>query len=184
VTPAGVVLTGGASRRMGSDKSLLEVGGVAMAVRVATALAGAGCDPVVCQGGDADALAALGLTVLADSQPGGGPVAAILDALLRRPGDVVVCACDLPWLDVATVSQLIAIAEERHDADVVVASDAEGPHLAGLWRAGTGARLAGLFADGVRSYRGALDRLQTVSVEVPPSVVVNVNNPDDLRRHR
>ena len=100
------------------------------------------------------------------------------------PGDVLVCACDLPWLDVATVSRLIATAQERHDADVVVASDAEGPHLAGLWRAGTGARLAGLFADGVRSYRGALDRLQTVRLEVASSVLVNVNEPEDLRRHR
>ena len=184
MTPAGVVLAGGASRRMGADKSLVAVDGVAMAVRVATALGDGGCEPVVCQGGDAEALGALGLVVSPDSQPGHGPVAAIVDALAGQPGDVVVCACDLPWLDAATISRLIAAAGQHPEADVVVASDADGPHLAGCWRATSREHLAGLLAEGVRSYRHALQRLLTVHIEVPAEVVVNVNKPEDLRRHR
>lgn len=180
----GVVLAGGASRRMGVDKSLVEVDGVAMAVRVATALVGGGCDPVVCQGGDAEALGALGLTVSPDSQPGQGPVAAIVDALAGRTGDLVVCACDLPWLDAATIARLIAVAGQHPEADVVVASDADGPHLAAYWRASSRERLADLLAEGVRSYRLVLQRLHTAHVEVPAEVVVNVNQPEDLRRRR
>ena len=185
MTPAGVVLTGGASRRMGADKALVEVDGVAMAVRVASALAEGGCDPVVCQGGDAQSLAALGMTVLADTHPGGGPVAGILDALSAADSeDVVVCACDLPWMDAATVTKLIRFAVESPEADVVVACDAAGPHLAGVWRSGSRRRLEALVAAGIQSYRGALERLNTVRVDVPPSVVANVNSPGDLRRHR
>ena len=180
----GVVLTGGGSRRMGVDKALVEVDGVAMASRVATALAEGGCDPVVCQGGDAEALAALGLAVVADSRRGGGPVAGILDALSATDGDIVVSACDLPWLDAGTVKQLIEVAEARPDADVVVAHDPDGPHLAGVWRARSRQRLEGLVAGGVRSYRDALERLNMVCVDVPSSVVANVNSPDDLRRRR
>lgn len=184
MTPTGVVLTGGASRRMGSDKALLSVDGVAMAVRVADALAGGGCDPVLCQGGDAERLAALGLQVAPDSRPGDGPVIAILDALERQRRDLVVCACDLPWLDAATVMRLISAAAADRSADVVVACDADGPHLAAFWRAKAGPSLEVLVAEGVRSYRSALERLRTVHVDVPASVVANVNKPDDLHRHR
>ena len=181
-----MVLTGGASRRMGTDKALVEVDGVAMAARVASALAGGGCDPVVCQGGDTQSLAVIGMTVLADTHPGGGPVAAILDALSAVPDEcvpdeyVVVCACDLAWMDAATVTKLITVAAGRPDADVVVACDANGPHLAGIWRPGSRRRLEALVAEGIQSYRGALERLTTVGVDVPPSVVANVNSPGDL----
>lgn len=182
MTVAGVVLTGGASRRMGTDKALVEVDGVAMVVRVAGALTEGGCDPVVCQGGDAQSLAALGMTVLADTRPGGGPVAGILDALsAAAPGSVAVCACDLPWLDGATVKELVAVADARPDADVVVACDSAGPHLAGVWQQGSRQLLEALVAGGIRSYRGALEQLNTVHVDVPPAVVANVNSPGDLR---
>jgi molybdopterin-guanine dinucleotide biosynthesis protein A len=170
---------------MGVDKALVEVEGVAMAARVAAALAGGGCDPVVCQGGDAEALAALGLVVIPDSRPGSGPVAAIADALAAAaPADVVACACDLPWLDVATVARLVATVAERPDADIVVASDADGPHLAGVWRARAAGQLEALVTSGVRSYRGALERLNTVRVDVPSAAIANVNSPGDLRRRR
>ena len=52
-TPAGAVLCGGASRRMGRDKALVDVDGVAMAERVARALDAAGCAAVRFIGGDA-----------------------------------------------------------------------------------------------------------------------------------
>jgi molybdopterin-guanine dinucleotide biosynthesis protein A len=66
---------------MGRDKALLPVGGVPMALRVADALRAAGADEVVAVGGDATALAALGLTVVPDDHPGVGPLAAIVTAL-------------------------------------------------------------------------------------------------------
>ena len=66
---------------MGRDKALLPVGGVPMALRVADALRAAGADEVVAVGGDATALAALGLTVVPDDHPGAGPLAAIVTAL-------------------------------------------------------------------------------------------------------
>ena len=41
---AGAILTGGSSTRMGRDKALLEIGGRALAGRVADALRGGGYD--------------------------------------------------------------------------------------------------------------------------------------------
>jgi molybdopterin-guanine dinucleotide biosynthesis protein A len=129
-------------------------------------------------------LSALGLEVAPDSLPGDGPVSAILDALTRQRRDLLVCACDLPWLDAATVARLLAAGADNLSADVVVACDADGPHHAGLWRAHARQPLEALVAGGVRSYREALDRLDTVRVDVPSAVVANVNKPEDLRRHR
>ena len=184
MTPTGVVLAGGASRRMGSDKAVIDVDGVPMASRVAAALAAGGCDPVVCQGGDSDSIAPLGLAVFPDSNPGAGPLPAILDALARETGDVVVCACDLPWLEGAKIARLLGVANRDPAADVVVASDASGPHLAAVWRPHARQVLADLVAVGVRSYRAALEGLHTVRVDVPSAVLTNVNNPEDLGRHR
>ena len=46
MTPAfaGAVLCGGRSRRMGRDKALIEIGGVPLAMRVASAVRDAGID--------------------------------------------------------------------------------------------------------------------------------------------
>ena len=41
-----LLLAGGRSSRMGRDKALIEVGGVACIARVASALAAAGCEPI------------------------------------------------------------------------------------------------------------------------------------------
>ncbi|HEV8116835.1 MAG TPA: NTP transferase domain-containing protein, partial [Acidimicrobiales bacterium] len=93
---AGAVLCGGGSRRMGRDKAHILVEGVAMARRVADALTGAGASEVWAVGGDADAVSRLGLRVVPDDRPGGGPLPATITAL-GRPGPevVVVLACDL-----------------------------------------------------------------------------------------
>lgn len=181
LVPVGVVLTGGASSRMGTDKALLEIDGVAMARLVADALAGGGCARVWCQGGDADRLAAAGLDTVADRAPGAGPLDAIGAALaVAAPADAVVVACDLPRLTPEVVRAILSVAASHPEADVVVAADGGGPHLLALWRQRAAGRLADLLVDGVRSYRGALERLAVVRVEVPAGVLLNVNQPGDV----
>lgn len=78
----GVVLAGGASRRMGADKALIEINGMAMAARATLALQSAGLDEVIVVGGDADRLSDLGLTVVPDLYPGRGPLGGIITALV------------------------------------------------------------------------------------------------------
>ena len=178
--PVGVVLTGGASRRMGVDKATLFVGDKPMAVRVADAMWEAGCQPVECQGGDLAAITEYGLEVVPDRSPGDGPVAAIRDALDRHGGsDVVVAACDLVDLDGATIAALTA-AGAQGDVDVAVVVADERRHLVAWWRAGLGPRLGELVDSGVTSYQEALSALRVVDVAAAPSVVRNVNTPSDL----
>lgn len=178
--PTGVVLAGGRSSRMGTDKAMVRVGGVAMVRRVADALAAGGCDPVWCQGGDTARLHAIGLEVRPDPVAHGGLLAAIAAALRSAaPADVVVAACDLPDLDAATVAALIA-AGERDRPLVAAASDPSGTHLAAWWSAEALVPLETLRAAGLASYRAAVERLGGLSVPVAAGAVRNVNDPGDL----
>ena len=181
---AGVVLTGGASERMGVDKATLVVDGKPMAVRVADALWEAGCQPVDCQGGDVSAISEYGLEVFADRDPGRGPLAGVHEALVRHGDcDVVVAACDLIDLDGTTVRSLVAAGADDSHPDAVVAISGEQWHLVCWFRAGSAARVGELLDAGVTSYRDALERLQTIDVEVEATTIRNVNTPTDLE-HR
>lgn len=177
----GIILTGGDSRRMGTDKASMIVAGKPMVVHVADALWEAGLHPVECQGGDAATIEQFGLSVAADPEPGTGPLSAIRAALDRHADcDVVVVACDLVDLDGDTVRALVDAGDDDARPDVTAAlSDGE-LHLISWWRAGTGSKLAALIDEGVGSYQTALDRLGAAQVPVPAGVVRNVNTPDDL----
>lgn len=177
---AGAVLCGGASRRMGTDKAFVEVDGVAMAERVARALAAAGCSPVVLVGGDTTLLARFGRPVHADRWPGEGPVGGVLTALLELDDDVVVAACDLALLGAASVRQLVAEAGRVPTAEVVVATtDRLEPGLA-LWRQGAREAISTQFERGTRALHRLVDALTAVTVAVDPAELRNVNTTADL----
>jgi molybdopterin-guanine dinucleotide biosynthesis protein A len=183
---AGVVLTGGASRRMGVDKALVEVDGRPMAVRVADALWEAGCRPVVCQGGDVEALTALGLEAHPDDEEhaGAGPVAAIVAASTRLGGAIVVAACDLADLDPATVERVVAAGATVPPRVTVAEADGR-RHLLSYWPAGSLVAVAAVEAPGGTvggRYEELLARVGAVGVPVEAAAVRNVNTPDDLDR--
>lgn len=132
-----------------------------------------------CQGGDAAALADLGLTVRPDPAPHAGPLTAIAEALRQcADADAVVAACDLPDLDGPTVSALVGAGTA---AGVPAAATAgSGADLVCWWPSGSADALSALVETGVRSYREALVRLRAVLVDVPVHVVRNVNRPEDV----
>jgi molybdenum cofactor guanylyltransferase len=177
---AGAVLCGGASRRMGRDKTLIEVGGRAMACRVADAVRLAGCDPVVAVGGDPDGLAALDLAAIADAFPGEGPLGGVITALRWSPdAAVVVVAADLPWLDEHTV-RAVAAAGERGGELAVAVTERMQP-LCGWWPRRLLPELEAAFAGGCRSMHAMLADLVVVAVPVAAAALRNVNTPADLR---
>ncbi len=175
---SGAVLSGGSSRRMGTDKALLEVDGVAMAERVARALVAGGCSPVVFVGGD-PALNRHGRPVVADRWPGEGPLGGVLTALIDAAGaDVVAAACDLPMLDGPTVRALILAAAAHVDV-VVATTDRLEPALS-WWSGAARPRLEHLWGQKVRALHEAIAELRSVEIPVDPAVVRNVNVPSDL----
>ncbi len=94
---AGLLLTGGASRRMGRDKARLVLDGTTLAQRTAALLVRTVSNAI--EVGPATS----GLSSTCEDQPGEGPLAAIAAgwAALRasgHDGDVLVLSCDLPLL--------------------------------------------------------------------------------------
>jgi len=106
-----VLLTGGASRRMGVDKANMLVQGVPQAQRVADSLADAGVrvtvlgrEPVPGHG------------FLQDEEEFGGPLSA-LSRFNPTADAVFVCSCDMPLFDARIVSALAMVIQ---DNDVAV----------------------------------------------------------------
>lgn len=180
----GAVLCGGASSRMGRDKALLPVDGVAMAARVAEALRTAGADAVYAVGGDAAGLRGVGLTVVADDEPGAGPFPATLSALRAATAPLVlVVSCDLRHPDPeamrSTVAALDASAEGVLGAVPLVGGHHQWTHAA--WRVRALPRLAATRATGVASLKRAAAAVVITEVHgILENAVADANTPSDL----
>ncbi|MDY7095845.1 MAG: molybdenum cofactor guanylyltransferase [Acidobacteriota bacterium] len=108
--PVGVVLAGGASRRLGRDKTRLEIDGETLVARAARKLTAVCSRVLVADGGRG--LLTVPVPSIADG-PGAGPVAGILGAARACPGEaLLVLACDLPLVPVALLEALVLAPKE------------------------------------------------------------------------
>ncbi len=182
---AGVVLAGGASRRMGRDKAAVVFNGPAgsatMVEHVVRALVGR-CDPVFVIAAPGQSLPDLPATVLRDEVRGVGPLLATARGL-RAAADAgferaFVCAVDMPLITTELVGELAL-----HDGvDVVLPWDGRDHYLAGVYRTALADRIDELVAAGERSMRALVDTVNTQRIVMPQTpALTNVNSVDDLR---
>jgi molybdopterin-guanine dinucleotide biosynthesis protein A len=177
---SGAILTGGRSSRMGRDKAFIEIDGRPMVQSAQRALLDAGASNVVTIGGNAAALANLGLEALPDTTPGEGPLGGIIDALEHTDEDVVVVlACDHPTME-ADLVRLLVTKIAGTDAAVPVVDGVPQPLAAAYVRRSLPV-LRTAFAAGERSPRSALRELRWRAVEgVDPAWVRDVDEPRDV----
>ena len=183
--PVGVVLAGGASRRMGRDKAVLTLapGGETLAAGAARRLAAVCAEVVVADRGRGTVP---GLLSLADG-PGHGPAAGLLGAARVRPGrPLLVLACDLPAVPIALLAHLRDAA-----ADWVVPRWPGGLEpLCALWGPRALAALAERVARGLYALHPLagddrlavrfLDGEALAAFGRPEEIFWNVNAPEDL----
>lgn len=113
---SGLVLAGGRSRRMGTDKALLEHEGQPLWRRQHALLRAAGASEVLISARDDQAWSA-GLPVVHDATPDCGPLSGIIAGLrAARTDHLLVVAVDLPRLPLAWLHALIAAAGHAHGA--------------------------------------------------------------------
>ena len=176
----GIVLTGGASSRMGTDKAFVEVGERPLVLRVADALREAGASRVVAVGGDVQRLAALGLDVIPDHAAGQGPLGGIVTALEEVDADVVlVAACDLVAITATAVREVLDALTPDADA-VIPRSDRLEPLMA-AYRRRCVAHLRAELDDGERAPHRAVEGLAVVQVRLHDvDALRDADGPDDL----
>lgn len=183
---SGVLLAGGASRRMGRDKAWVELAGEPLAVRVLRVLDEI-CDDVVVASGDGRRLAALGRTQVPDAGEGPGPLAGLVAGLEAARHDLVaVLAVDLPNAKAGVLGRLAQV--WRGEAAVVPDVDGRLQVLHAVWTRAASTPLRARLASGetaVTAAARALD-VRTAGPDVwgdlaEGGFAANVNSPADLR---
>jgi molybdopterin-guanine dinucleotide biosynthesis protein A len=196
--PVGVVLAGGASRRLGQDKALLRIGaGPTLLERTVATVHAAGLREVVLSVSTVErgrtlreaVPAVAGLRLVVDAEPGRGPLGALHAALSAVPHHhVLLVACDMPRLHVAALRALL---EEPRDADAVVPRVAgRDQPLAALYGPACLPLTARLLEQGRLAMRDLLaapglrvrflDETCLARAGVPAAAFDNVNTPADL----
>lgn len=182
----GVVLAGGDSRRMGTDKATLNVDGERLVDRVVSRLDEV-CERVVVASGDGRRLSGLDVGQVADPSPHAGPLAGILAGLrTATTSHIAVIAVDMPRVSADVLLALLDAVGDR-DAAVPVVADRVQP-LHAIYAVRASARLAGLFDDGERSPRVALQHLDVLfagpdvwmPADATGAFTCNLNRPEDL----
>lgn len=184
---AAVVLAGGRSRRMGADKATIPFCGRRMIDVVVERLRGLTDEVVICAR-ERRALEPIHVPVLEDAEAYAGPLPALV-AGIRAAGTkrVVAVACDMPFLNVPLLADLISRIDEDIDAVVPVTGDGPQPLHAAYADCAVEPLLAALAA-GERSLRGGLSKLRVRWVDeegwrrLDPSgrSFRNVNTPEEL----
>ncbi|MEM7227355.1 MAG: molybdenum cofactor guanylyltransferase [Planctomycetota bacterium] len=174
----GVILTGGASRRMGTPKQYLQLStGQTMMARMFDIL-GACSDHIITAGGAApDATRNIHLDdVLVDAGPIAGIHAACMNA---TAGALLIVPCDMPRL---TPDVLRTLASNPAQTGACFRIDQTRPLPMRIEAAARDAA-AHHAADGGRSLRSLVDALEMTVMQLSTAdttMLANVNTPDDL----
>jgi nicotine blue oxidoreductase len=166
----GVLLVGGASRRYGAPKALVELDGETLADRGRRVL-GEACDEVLVIGKAGE----LPLPVLDDGTEVRAPIAGVVAGLRAATHDVAVfLPVDCPRV---TADVLRMLGDACRDAAV----PQTGP-LPGAWARSALPLLESRLATGPLALVAVYDDLDVVTVQVDPAVVADVDTPADLAR--
>lgn len=180
----GLVLAGGESRRMGTDKALLVRDGQSQLAHIAGLL-----DDVTdrvfvsAKRQQQDEPERSRFATITDRYDDIGPIAGVLSAMHEHPDvDWLVVACDLPNIDAATLEFLL----ENRDTDKPFSAfessyDGLPEPLCAVYAASSSPIIRQFVDDGMICPRKMLIRSDTQLLQQPiASALDNINTPDDL----
>jgi len=176
-----VILAGGASRRMGTCKALLEINGETMLARIRRQLLG--FERVLLSTGDPTLAEGLSVECTADLYPGMGPLAGLHAAFCAVDSEaLLVLPCDLPFFTEQAVAFLLDRMPEDVDALVCMDSTGRVHPLCGIYRRSVLPALEDRLKAGelrVMSFLYSLNWKGLQDAEIlPDKLFLNVNSPE------
>ncbi len=182
----GIILAGGAGRRMGgADKALLSLGGRPLMAHVIDRFAPQVETLFVSANGDPARLAGFGLPVLADERPMGplsGILAGLRAAAARGATALVSVPVDGPFLPGDLVPQLCLAAETVPSRLALARAGGRDQGVFGHWPVALAGPLAAFLASGAKPKVTDFASLQGAAfAEFPDAAAFrNLNTPEDL----
>lgn len=184
-TWTGVVLAGGRSSRMGTDKALVELDGITLLDRAVELLRAHARELLII--GDVARHQHPHATTIGDRRPGLGPLGGLITALERsRYGRIIAVACDMPAVNDRLILRLKAHCDATVDAAVPVHGGGIEP-LAAAFHLRCLSPFEQAADAGVLKLTDALQRVRWAPVEVSPGregwpadLFRNINTPADL----
>lgn len=179
-----ILIAGGSSQRMGSDKRTLELGGRSLADH-ALELARQLSDDIVISANDMIP-AFEGYPVVPDLEPGAGPAVGLISALLHiQTPDAVTLSVDMPFVTPELIEQLI----QKHRPNQVTFFTYRGriQPFPAIYPARYADTMAEAFANNITSMKGLLNLLPAMPVplrEQEKELLLNINRMEDLEKAR
>lgn len=180
-----VILAGGRSLRMGSDKSRLAVEGTTMLEHIAGQLK-RHFPEVIISAADQESCSSPGLPVAVDRRAGCGPLMGIAEALSCSHNDLnFVTAVDTPDIDMPLVRRMLAAAGKGADIVVPRSIDGSVEPLFGVYSRGVAKVVLDLLDSGERRVRALFDKCKTAFLDLPEGYgIVNLNTQEDYIAYR
>ncbi len=122
-----IIMAGGGSRRMGTDKSMLPINGRPIIENICEQLRGC-FEQILISANEADKFSFLGFKVIPDKVPGQGPLMGIASAVETSSNELnLIVACDIPHIELRYVRRMLSEATESK-ADIVIPTSNDGKY--------------------------------------------------------
>jgi len=175
---AAIVLSGGASQRMGEDKSVMHVHGQPLVATVAGQLAPHFGQLIV--SGSKEKYAFTGHEVVEDLEAGNGPLMGLMSALSTSTHELnFVTACDIPDIHLPFVRRMLREIGD-HEAVVPVLPDGHKQPLFAVYRKSVHHKIADCLIAGKRAVHALLDVLDVHYIDIDGDWYHNLNTREDL----
>ncbi|WP_404420419.1 NTP transferase domain-containing protein [Thalassospira australica] len=187
---AGLILAGGAGRRMGGNKPFRELAGKPLIAHTISAAARQCNHLMIASNEDASLFAAFNLPVIPDKpEPGHGPLGGILGGLSALPDDIdwlVSFPVDCPIVPDDMTLQLIKAATDAGKKAAFASHAGRDHYLSAVWHRNTDEIIMWQLASGDRRVGGVLRVADAVVVDFPVrpgqgKSFININTPTDLK---